>query len=448
MKCSCFTCRGREIQTHIWCRKCNAHVTASHKKLNPDHRVFSMGRKSSKVRPAFHVRDLIKDPLPVPDTYDLRVVGTGGFQGAGPIYDQETTGACVSFAWANVKMMQAAKDFATWIALSQEFIYDEGRTQHNAFGQAGMESIWGPQLLQSMGTCELTLDPYQNTDTGTMPTAAAIANAKKYMTGIIVECTSVDDMKQAILKYGPIGIGIPCFNEIMSVGADGIIPMPTPGEKSIGGHELCVVGWLIINGVKYFIIKNSWYEIPYVMPWGDKGFGYLPEAYMTQFFAATDPDLHADSYANADLPVGPTPPTTKYSCVNGQCIEDPNGTFGSLADCQAACSPSPQPDCEQQFIDCIQNWDGQDYSVLLNCIINYYMCSGSAGKARAALVLFSRPFMYKLKERDYRALFAIVTLGLTGLFGFLAGNYTAAFTYFAGLASGFALLYSTQKKGA
>lgn len=53
----------------------------------------------------------------------------------------------------------------------------------------------------------------------------------------------------------------------------------------------------------------------------------------------------ADAYAKAIFQSTTTPPpTTKYSCVNGQCVEDANGQYATLADCQANCgSVSPPP---------------------------------------------------------------------------------------------------------
>lgn len=43
-------------------------------------------------------------------------------------------------------------------------------------------------------------------------------------------------------------------------------------------------------------------------------------------------------------PTPPPPPqTTRYSCINGQCVEDPNGAYASLGACLEACRVVPPP---------------------------------------------------------------------------------------------------------
>jgi len=41
--------------------------------------------------------------------------------------------------------------------------------------------------------------------------------------------------------------------------------------------------------------------------------------------------------------IGTGPPPTRYSCSNGVCYANANGPYASLAECQAACQPGPQP---------------------------------------------------------------------------------------------------------
>ena len=49
------------------------------------------------------------------------------------------------------------------------------------------------------------------------------------------------------------------------------------------------------------------------------------------------------------VPPPPPPPAPRYSCVNGQCVQDPNGTYASLGACLEACRalPPPQPVCDR-----------------------------------------------------------------------------------------------------
>src|SRR5512134_3559863 len=42
-------------------------------------------------------------------------------------------------------------------------------------------------------------------------------------------------------------------------------------------------------------------------------------------------------------PPPPPPPTTRYSCVNSQCVADPNGAYASFGACLEACRTVPPP---------------------------------------------------------------------------------------------------------
>lgn len=71
-------------------------------------------------------------------------------------------------------------------------------------------------------------------------------------------------MKQEIYQRGPIACGIAVTPALMNY-TGGIFEDKT-GEKDID-HEVSVVGWGVENGVKYWLVRNSWGSY-----WGEKGF--------------------------------------------------------------------------------------------------------------------------------------------------------------------------------
>jgi hypothetical protein len=240
----------------------------------------------------------------LPDEFDL----CEGMPPNEVIEDQKETGACVSFAWAYVIMWFVAKKLKKWLRLSQEFIYDVGRTDHGAFGQAGMESVWGAEVLAKHGTCQLSLDPYQNTDYGKMPSQAAYDDAKNYMTEQPGQCQTVEEIKQWMYQKGPMCMGIPVYESFTSA-PNGVIPNPQQNEQLLGYHELCLKGVKIINRIRYLKFENSWYEIPGVKPWGDKGYGYYPEDLLTGNLEKGDGDsFYAPDKSNPNPPPNPPPP--------------------------------------------------------------------------------------------------------------------------------------------
>ncbi|MCK5491938.1 MAG: hypothetical protein KAJ14_02370, partial [Candidatus Omnitrophica bacterium] len=56
----------------------------------------------------------------------------------------------------------------------------------------------------------------------------------------------------------------------------GLVPMPKKNEAALGGHAICPVGY--DDKKKLVKFKNSWAE-----KWGQKGYGFLPYAYIEQY---------------------------------------------------------------------------------------------------------------------------------------------------------------------
>lgn len=76
-----------------------------------------------------------------------------------------------------------------------------------------------------------------------------------------------------------------------STALDGLIPMPFPGETSLGGHAMVVVGYVDAAdesnpfGLDYFIVRNSWGTIwAGENPFGEAGHALIP----SQYFARRD----------------------------------------------------------------------------------------------------------------------------------------------------------------
>jgi len=98
---------------------------------------------------------------------------------------------------------------------------------------------------------------------------------------------TLTELKLALIN-GPAPIGIPCFEEIFYVGADGFVAYPKNPDLIYGGHAVCAVGYN--NKTKLIKFKNSWGQ-----SWGSSGYGYLPYQYIEDFLW--------DAWAAKDLKV-------------------------------------------------------------------------------------------------------------------------------------------------
>jgi len=68
-----------------------------------------------------------------------------------------------------------------------------------------------------------------------------------------------------------------CFRGIFYVGKDGKVPMPQAGERTLGGHAVCVISYNDKN--KRVAFKNSWGT-----GWGNKGYGSVSYEYVRKYF--------------------------------------------------------------------------------------------------------------------------------------------------------------------
>ncbi len=75
------------------------------------------------------------------------------------------------------------------------------------------------------------------------------------------EIPSVDDIKQAIMDYGPVGVGI-CVGAAFQAYNGGIFDYNEPGDVN---HAVILVGWIDADGV--WILRNSWGP-----GWGEDGY--------------------------------------------------------------------------------------------------------------------------------------------------------------------------------
>ncbi len=74
-------------------------------------------------------------------------------------------------------------------------------------------------------------------------------------------------IKTEILMNGPVAIGFIVYSDFMGYKSGDIYDHSDGTAKEEGGHAVEVVGWGNKNGVKYWIIRNSWGT-----EWGDQGY--------------------------------------------------------------------------------------------------------------------------------------------------------------------------------
>lgn len=227
-------------------------------------------------------RDFIYEPTitTLPVEVDLRPENP-------PIYDQGQLGSCTANAIAAHLDFNRHKQGEAFIEPSRLFIYYNERLHDGTVTQdAGSTIRESVQAVKTYGACPETEWPYVISQFTKSPASSCYTDATKYedLTYLRVNRT-VNDMKSCLAEGFPFVIGISVYESFEGETASktGIIPMPSKSEQVLGGHALCVVGYITLNKKSYWIFRNSWGT-----SWGSSGYGFLPQAYLMNSGLSSD----------------------------------------------------------------------------------------------------------------------------------------------------------------
>jgi C1A family cysteine protease len=261
-------------------------------------------------------------------------------------YDQLALGSCVSQATvAAVDFARVKQGLTPLDPGSRLFVYYEGR---RLSGQpldqdTGLQIRDGFTAIAKSGVPAEADWPYDVDRFADKPPAKAYADAG------LDEAVAYGQIDQgaidATVASGyPVVFGAELHESFESdaVAETGVVPVPAPGEKVVGGHAQVIVstvrdGSLIPGGVpgrKYRRVRNSWSP-----SWGLGGYSWMPIEILD------DPDTSADFWVVTAM-------------------SDPNRPTPT--------PPAPTPDADATFADALHVWLGHKWA-----------CSGS-GVARAA----------------------------------------------------------------
>lgn len=228
----------------------------------------------------------------------------------GPVRNQGQFGTCVGFGSAGVKDNQESREWGGKVQTSPLYIYAKCKQQDGIPDTEGTYPRVAMKVLHQSGVCKEGTFPYSRMSWPKMPAIPAEADneAAQYKIGAYARITMLDEVKQAIVKDGPVLGGIMVCENFMNPSPDGFISMPK--GRIMGGHAICVVGYnddMTANGrTGYLEVRNSWGET-----WGDGGYCYIPY----DFFNGKTADLGVtywfESWSSVDVVLPP------QSCKEG-----------------------------------------------------------------------------------------------------------------------------------
>lgn len=192
-----------------------------------------------------------------------------------PIYDQGEIGSCVGNGTSGVvEFIQPSLGTP-----SRLFVYYNARIPEQDTDQDGGAQICdGVQGVVTYGVIPETEWPYTSNDVTVKPTPKCYADAKKDVVTSYFSLNDDQDIKQCLFAGFPVVFGMTVYESFESdtTASTGIVSMPADSEQQVGGHCMVIIGY--DDTKQWWIVRNSWGT-----GWGDKGYCYIPYAYIDQF---------------------------------------------------------------------------------------------------------------------------------------------------------------------
>ncbi|NWW85685.1 CYSP2 proteinase, partial [Rhynochetos jubatus] len=202
--------------------------------------------------------------LILPESLDWRLYGA-----VTPVKDQAVCGSCWSFATTGA--MEGALFLKTGVLtpLSQQVLIDcswgfgnyacDGGEEWRAY--EGIKKHGGIASTESYGTYKRQVrNGYCHYNQSEL-----VAQLAGYAS---VEPGSATALKAALVKHGPVAVNIDASHKSFAFYANGVYEEPRCGnETSALDHAVLAVGYGVLHGKSYWLIKNSWSTY-----WGNDGY--------------------------------------------------------------------------------------------------------------------------------------------------------------------------------
>ena len=192
------------------------------------------------------------------------------------VEDQGRLGSCTANALAGALEFLEIKSGQPPVDLSRLFVYYNERViEHSVGTDSGAMLRDGIKSLVAQGVCPEKKWPYVVSAFSKKPPAACYAEAREHTISSYHRIASLNEMRACLAEGYPFVFGFSVYEsfESAAVARSGVVDLPTPRERQIGGHAVCAVGY--DDAAKRLLVRNSWGP-----GWGMQGYFTMPYDYV------------------------------------------------------------------------------------------------------------------------------------------------------------------------
>jgi C1A family cysteine protease len=201
------------------------------------------------------------------------------------VYDQGQLGSCTANAIGAALEFDQMRQKEQASTPSRLFIYYNERViEGTVSSDSGAQIRDGVKSVNQAGAPPETDWPYDITKFADKPPQTAFDDATKHEAILYQRLTqTLPQLKGCLASGFPFVFGFVVYEsfESQEVASTGQAPMPTAGEKQLGGHAVLAVGYN--EDQQRFIVRNSWGP-----SWGMAGYFTLPYPYLLQHTLSSD----------------------------------------------------------------------------------------------------------------------------------------------------------------